>query len=62
MEDLILLSLQNDRLKRLQTELKIVLANSPSLDKCSEEENDMYSDVKNLIDSIEYYFDSKGIL
>lgn len=61
MEKEILTLLQNDRLNKLLTELKIVSANAPAIDECGEEENDMYSDVKNLIESIEYYLESKGI-
>lgn len=43
-------------LKKIKKELKEILDNAPSEELCSNEENDLYSNMQNLIESIENYF------
>lgn len=45
----------------LQDILKEILGNAPYEELCSDEENDMYADMQNLIESIEIFLESEGI-
>jgi len=42
-----------DRIMKLYNELDFLLNNSPVEDDCSDEQNEMYSDMANLKESIE---------
>lgn len=48
-----------DRLEKLYKELDYLLNHSPSPDDCSNKENEMYSDMANLLRSIEDYLEKK---
>ena len=54
-EEKILEILQKDRIKTLDSLLKIILDNAKDEDKCSEEETEMYADMQNLKESIYEY-------
>lgn len=57
----ILRILQNDRIRQLKTLLDIALKNATDEDNGTDEENDMYADMENLKESIEYYLESEGL-
>lgn len=57
----ILRILQNDRVRQLKTLLDIALKNATDEDNGTDEENDMYADMENLKESIEYYLESEGL-
>lgn len=57
----ILRILQNDRIRQLKTLLDIALKNATNEDNGTDEENDMYADMENLKESIEYYLESEGL-
>lgn len=43
----------NERINNLYKELEYLLNHAPAVDDCTEEENEMYSDMANLKNSIE---------
>ena len=56
MEKEIMKKLQKERIMRLKTDLEIIIQNAPKEDNISQEENDVYSDINSLLDSITYFF------
>lgn len=44
-----------DRLGNLLWRLQDLIENAPAEEDCTDEENDMYADMENLIESIENY-------
>ncbi len=57
----ILKILQDDRIRQLKALLDIALKNATDEDNGTDEENDMYADMENLKESIEYYLESEGL-
>lgn len=57
----ILKILQDDRIRQLKALLDITLKNATDEDNGTDEENDMYADMENLKESIEYYLESEGL-
>lgn len=55
--DEFLKELQKSRIRKIYNLLKESIINAESEDKCTNEENDMYADMQNLIESIDNYFD-----
>ena len=54
-EEKILEILQKDRIKTLYSLLRITLDNAKDEEKCSEEENELYANMKNLEECIYNY-------
>lgn len=50
------MELKND-LEDLLLRLRNLLENAPKEEDCTDEENDMYADMENLIESIENYLE-----
>lgn len=53
--DEVLKRLQMNRIEEIQGLLDMALANAEDEENCSKEENEMYADMKNLMESIRNY-------
>lgn len=59
--DEVLKRLQMNRIEEIQGLLDMALANAEDEENCSKEENEMYADMKNLMESIRNYIYKEGV-
>lgn len=59
--DEVLKRLQMNRIEEIQRLLDMALANAEDEENCSKEENEMYADMKNLMESIRNYIYKEGV-